>query len=154
MSQFSPLTRGTKTRLPPNVLQTFTDDEWNFSHWYVEEPVTTSHFCNLFLWTWGKLHVAINVTGIKPYDFNSTYYTREGSSFITNYWILKEVCFELSVFSRTNSCKSVGFQHRPGCEKFESEILRKLNICYILVKRNGNVISEIHFLDKNWMWGS
>ena len=41
--------------------------------------------------------------------------------------------FEWSVFSRANSCKSskihdlgVGFEHRPGCEKFESQNLMKI----------------------------
>ena len=60
------------------------------------------------------------ITEIKAYDCDSSYYKREGSSFITN----NLGGFKLSLFSKTNSGKSCkihdivnGFRAQPGVIK-------------------------------------
>ena len=87
------------------------------------------------------------ITVIKSYDCNSSYYEREGSSFITS----ELGGYEWSVFSRNNSCKSYkihdlassGFRVQPGVHK----ILRKLNflvrISYLLPTCHEKFIEEL-----------
>ena len=49
----------------------------------------------------------------------------------------------------------MGFEHSPGCEKFESENFKKflhsyfIFVTYVPREVDGKVLSKINFLDKN-----
>ena len=89
---------------------------------------------------------------------NSPYYKRKGSYFITS----ELVGFELSVqfFLELTAAilakftiSLVDFEHSPGCEKFESQNLKKTEflhsyfifLTYLPREVDGGVISEIYF---------
>ena len=68
---------------------------------------------------------------IKAYDSNSSHYEREVSSFFTsNYEVLNDLYSpELTAACLAKfTISSVGFEHSPGCEKFESQNFRKMKL--------------------------
>ena len=102
-------------------------------HWYVEEPVSTSNFFNLFLCTWAKSYVAINVQS-RSTLWSRIYYSILKLMIAIHHIIIKEssfitsefIDFEWTVFFGSNRCKcckihDLAFGFSPECEKVESE---------------------------------
>ena len=101
---------------------------------------------------------------VKDYNCKSSYYKREGSSFITS----ELGVFEWSVFSdREETVASfakftispVRFKHSSRCEKFESQNFKKIKflhsdfrfVAFLPREVDGRVISELYLLNKNWI---